>query len=59
MPTGSNQEAVNKYEDRFEELKNRINSLEDLNNKELVRPKTVLEKNGPYDNHLDRDANFL
>ena len=58
-PAGSNQEAVNKYEDGFEQLENRINSLEDLNNEELVRPKIVLEKNGPYDNHLDRDVNFL
>ena len=51
--------ALNKYEDRSEQLENRINSLEDLINKELVRPKTVLEKNGPYDNHLDRDVKFL
>ena len=58
-PAGSNQEAVNKYEDGFEQLENRINSLGDLNNKELVRPKIVLEKNGPYENHLDRDVNFL
>ena len=58
-PAGSNQVAVNKYEDRFKQLENRINSLEDLINKELVRPKTVLEKNGPYDNHLDRDIKFL
>ena len=58
-PAGSNQVAVNKYEDRFKQLENRINSLADLINKELVRPKTVLEKNGPYDNHLDRDVKFL
>ena len=58
-PAGSNQVAVNKYEDRFEQLENRINYLQDLINKKLVRPKTVLEKNGPYDNHLDRDVKFL
>ena len=58
-PAGSHHVAVNKYEDRFEQLENRINSLEDLINKELVRPKTVLEKNGPCDNHRDRDVNFL
>ena len=51
-PAGSNQVAVNKYEDRYEQLDNR-------KNKELVRPKTVLEKNGPYDNHLYRDVKFL
>ena len=59
MPAGSHHVAVNKYEDRFEQLENRINSLEDLINKELVRPKTVLQKNGPCDNHRDRDVNFL
>ena len=59
MPAGSNQVTVNKYEDCFEQLENRINSLEDLINKELVRPKTVLENNGPYDKHLDRDVKFL
>ena len=58
-PAGSNQVAVNKHDDRFEQLENRINSLEDLINKELGRPKTVLEKNGPYDNHLDRNVKFL
>ena len=58
-PAGSNQVAVNKYKDRFEQLGSRINSLEDLFNKELVRPKTVLENNGPYDNHLDRDVKLL
>ena len=51
--------AVNKFEDRFEQLENGINSLEDLIDKELVPPKTVLEKNGPYENHLDRDVGFL
>ena len=51
-PAGSNQVAVNKYEDHFEQLDNR-------KNKELVRPKTVLEKNGPYDNYLYRDVKFL
>ena len=51
--------AVNKYKDRFEQLGSRINSLEDLINKELVRPKTVLENNGPNDNHLDRDVKLL
>ena len=35
-PASSNQVVVNKYEDRFEKLENRINSLEDLTNKELV-----------------------
>ena len=25
----------------------------------LARPKTVLEKNGLYDNHLDREVKFL
>ena len=59
MPAGSNQVTVNKYEDRFEQLENRINTLEDLINKELVRPKTVLENNGPYDKHLDREVKFL
>ena len=58
-PAGSNQVAVNKCEDHFGQLENRINSLEDLINKELVRPKTVLEKNSPYDNHLDREVKFL
>ena len=58
-PAGSNQMAVSKFEDRFEQLENGINSLEDLINKELVPPKTVLEKNGPYENHLDRDVEFL
>ena len=58
-PAGSNQVAVNKYKDRFEQLGSRINSSEDLINKELVRPKTVLENNGPYDNHLDRDVKLL
>ena len=43
-PAGSNQVAVNKYEDRFEQLKNRINSLADLINKELVRPKTIIKE---------------
>ena len=51
-PAGSNQVAVNKYEDHFEQLDSR-------KNKELVRPKTVLEKNGPYDNYLYRDVKFL
>ena len=52
--------AVNKYEDRFEQLGNRINSLEELINKELARPKTTLENrvNGLY-NHLCRDVKFL
>ena len=52
--------AVNKYEDRFEQLGNRTNSLEELINKELARPKTVLENkvNGLY-NHLCRDVKFL
>ena len=58
-PAGSNQVAVNKHDDRSEQLENRINSLEDLINKELVRPKTVLENNGRYDNHLDRNVKFL
>ena len=35
-PASSNLVVVNKYEDRFEKLENRINSLEDLTNKELV-----------------------
>ena len=56
---GSNQMAVNKYEDRFEQMGKRINSLEDLINKEIVWPKTFLEKNGPYDNLLGRDVKFL
>ena len=34
-PAGSNQVVVNKYEDRFKRLENRINSLEYLINKEL------------------------
>ena len=59
-PADSNQVAVNKYEDRFEQLGNRINSLEELINKELARPKTALENrvNGLY-NHLCRDVKFL
>ena len=59
-PADSNQVAVNKYEDRFEQLRNRINSLEKFINKELARPKTVLENkvNGLY-NHLCRDVKFL
>ena len=56
---GSNHVTVNKYEDRFEQMGKRINSLEDLRNKEIVRPKTVLEKNGPYHNLLGRDGKFL
>ena len=52
--------AVNKYEDRFEQLGNRINSLEDRINKELARPKTVLEnKVNGLCNHLCMDVNFL
>ena len=51
--------VVNKYEYRFEQLENRINSLEDLINKELVWPNTILKKNCPYDNNLDRDVKFL
>ena len=58
-PACSFQAAVSKSEYRFKQIKNRINSLENLINKELVRPKTVLEKNGLYDNHLDRDVKFL
>ena len=46
---------------RFEQIENRINSIEDLINKELTCSKTVLENraNGLYDNHLDRDVKFL
>ena len=58
-PTSSNLVVVNKYEDRFEKLENRINSLEDLTNKELVWSKTVLENNGPYDNHQVWEVKFL
>ena len=43
IATNSNQIAVNRYDDRFEQLENRISSLEDLINKELARPKTVFE----------------
>ena len=59
-PADSNQVAVNKYEDRFEQLRNRIKSLEKFINKELAHPKTVLENkvNGLY-NHLCRDVKFL
>ena len=53
---GSNQMAVNKYEDRFEQMRKRINKRI---NKEIVWPKTFLEKNGPYDNLLGRDVKFL
>ena len=59
-PADSNQVAVNKYEDRFEQLGNRINSLEDRINKELARPKTVLEnKVNGLCNHLCMAVNFL
>ena len=46
---------------RFEQIENRINSIEDFINKELACPKTVLENraNGLYENHLDRDVTFL
>ena len=46
---------------RLEQIENRINSIEDLINKALARPKTVLENkaNGQYDKHLDRDVKFL
>ena len=48
-------------ENRFEQTENRINSLEDLNNRGLARPKTVLENkaNGLYENHLDGDIKLL
>lgn len=46
---------------RLEQIENRINSIEDLINKALARPKTVLENkaNGQYDKHLDSDVKFL
>ena len=41
-PADTNQVTVNKYEDRFGQLK--INSLEDLINKELAGPKACFRK---------------
>ena len=38
-PAGSNQVAVNKYEDRFEQVENRINSLENLLIRSYYGPK--------------------
>ena len=49
------------YSNRFEQIENTINSRKGLINKELARPKTVLENkaNNLYDNYLDEDVKFL